>query len=98
MTVKYIAFDGQEFDNEKRCKDYERENNAKVRTEIANARHALRRLDDFCKTWSEQFHYDCSRCPLIYLCVNISGEFEKYFNKHNPFGNIDVDGTLIEED
>lgn len=98
MTVKYIAFDGTEFDNEQKCKNYEKENSKKIRAEIGNARHALRRLDDFCDFWSDNLHYECANCPLTLLCENGRDEFETYFNKKNPFGNINTDGSIIEED
>lgn len=99
MTVKFIAFDGTEFNNEKECTDYERESDVKICTEIGNARHALKRLDDFCDFWSSNLCYDCINCPLIKLCDGIHTEkFEDYFNKENPFGNIDYAGDVIEED
>lgn len=99
MTVKYIAFDGTEFYNEEACKDYEKVNSVKIRTEIGNARYALKRLDDFCDFWSFHLQYKCEKCPLSKLCDKVAeDDFERYFNKENPFGNIDVDGTIIEED
>lgn len=98
MTVKYIAFDGKEFDNEKECKNYEEENGRGIRIEIGNARFALRRLDEFCEFWSNKKHCGCGNCPLTHLCDGLTKGFEEYFNKENPFGNIDEDGTLIEED
>lgn len=98
MTVKYIAFDGQEFDNEKECKDYENKNSRRICAEIGNARHALRMLDDFCNYWSFNLKCGCENCPLTKLCDVMTDDFEKYFNKENPFGNIDYTGTIIEED
>lgn len=99
MTVKYIAFDGKEFDNEQDCKDYEKENGRKIRTEIGNARYALKRLDDFCDFWSFNLHYECEQCPLSKLCDKVCEyDFEDYFNKENPLGNVNYDGTIIEED
>jgi hypothetical protein len=96
MTVKYIAFDGKEFDNEEKCKEYERYVGEDIRLKIGNARNALRRLDEFCEFWSNNPLYNCSKCPLNNLCEDTS--FESYFYKGNPFGNVDVDGSLIEED
>jgi len=98
MTVKYIAFDGKEFDNEQKCKDYEKENSKEIRAEIGNVRHALKRLDDFCEFWLFHLHYGCTECPLTHICYVKKDSFEKLFNKENPFGNVNVDGTLIEED
>lgn len=98
MTVKYIAFDGKEFDNEEKCKEYERYIGKDMRIKIGGVRNALRNLDDFCEFWSSDRKYDCSKCPLTHLCEGLQKGFESYFNKENPFGNVDVDGTLIEED
>lgn len=99
MTVKYIAFDGKEFDNEERCRDYERENSIKIRVKIGDARYALKRLDDFCDFWSFELQYGCEKCPLSKLCDKVAeNDFEEYFNKENPFGNIDYTGVVIEED
>lgn len=99
MTVKYIAFDGKEFSNEEACRDYEREKGRKIRPEIGNARYALRRLDDFCDYWSFNLHYECEQCPLSKLCDEANEDkFESYFNKENPLGNVNYDGTIIEED
>lgn len=98
MTVKYIAFDGTEFYNEEECKEYERDVDIEVRVEIGKARYALKRLDDFCNFWSSDFKYDCTNCPLIHLCEGRKKEFESYFNKENPFGNVDYEGDVIEED
>jgi len=100
MTVKYIAFDGTEFDDEKKCKDYEKENSREIRAEIGNARHALKRLDDFCDFWFCSVPGACCKnCPLTKLCEQINSDsFENLFNKENPFGNIGENGILIEEE
>ena len=99
MTVKYIAFDGKEFDNEKKCKEYEKVNSVKIRAEIGNARYALKRLDDFCDFWLNLSFGSCGNCPITKICAHIKVcSFEDSLNKENPFGNIDYDGTIIEED
>lgn len=100
MTVKYIAFDGKEFDNEEKCKEYEKGNSKKIRAEIGNVRHALKTLDDFCDFWFGSVPgASCKNCPITNLCENVKAEFfENLFNKENPFGNIDYEGDVIEED
>lgn len=99
MTIKYIAFDETEFDNEQECKEYERKNSSEIRAQIGNARYALKRLDDFCDFWSFNLHCECEKCPLSNLCDKVNEyDFEDYFNKENPFGNVDYEGDVIEED
>ena len=102
MTVKYIAFDGTEFDDEKKCKDYEKKKrnyNKEACTEIKNARSALKKLDDFCHFWVATLSAHCGNCPLRDLC-NGDEDFIERFNEKNPFGNgnIDVDDSITEED